>query len=143
MKNFLKNPLNIVYLIFASILWGCGIYVFIKIIKEDRKYIIQTTYNRISEPRFSVHDWDSDEWLSPVLGWWHDKNKTLTLSQLINTCAKKVCTISNRYIPPDYSRPTEEIYTVSELRKILQLPHGTIKQFDGNNGFIIDLRKKH
>lgn len=108
---------------------------------ESGKYESKTTYTKISEPRFSVHSWDSDEWTSPSLGWWHDKNKTLTLSQLIKTCSRQVCTISNLYIPPSHSRPTEEIYTVSELRQILQSPHGIIKKFDGLNGFVIDLRK--
>lgn len=110
-------------------------------IKEDKKYVIKTTYTKVSEPRFSVHYWDSDQGLSPVLGWYNDKNKTLTLSQLRNTCATQVCTISNLYIPPGDSRPTTEIYTVNDLRKILKSRDGTIKQFDGNNGFIIDLRK--
>lgn len=108
---------------------------------ESGKCESKTTYTKISEPRFSVHSWDSDEGLSPVLGWWHDRTKTLTLSQLIAICGKQVCTISNLYIPPEYSRPTKEIYTVSELRQILKT-NGTIKQFDALNAFSIDLREK-
>ena len=141
MKNFLKDPFHILFLIITSILLGCNIYAITKIIKNDKKYVIKTTYTKVSEPRFSVHYWDSDEWPSPSLGWWHDRGKTLTLSQLIKPCAKQVCTISNLYIRPGDSRPTTEIYTVNELRQILQSPDGTIKKFDGLNGFVIDLRK--
>lgn len=125
----------------AGILWLGYLFLLYSAYNESGKYESKTKYTKISEPRFSVHSWDSDEGLSPVLGWWHDRTKTLTLSQLIAICGKQVCTISNLYIPPRASRPTTEIYTVSELRQILKTD-GIIKQFDGNNGFIIDLREK-